>query len=385
MVDKSNKLDKTKTDILRDNKDLKHALAEIEKTFGKGSIMSLGDMGAMDVECISTGSLGLDIALGGKGLPRGRIIEAFGAESSGKTTLALHTVAQAQKAGGVAAYIDAEHALDPSWAKKLGVDLDNLLVSQPTYGEEALRIAEMLIKSNAVDIIVVDSVAALVPKNEMEDSEIGDTKVGLQARLMSQALRILNPQVNKSKTCLLFINQIRQKIGVMYGDPNTTTGGLALKFYASVRMEVKRVTHVKDGEEIIGSETRVRVVKNKIAPPFRNAEFNILNDRGIDFEGEVLAMGVEDELIEKSGAFYSYKGERFAQGEKKAIEYLRENPAIRDEIAEAIRAKRTPKLVDPASLEAVAARDEEEAAAELAALGEEVELPKKKRSKAAAE
>lgn len=385
MAEKSNKLDKSKTDVLRENKELKHALAEIEKTFGKGSIMSLGDMGAMDVECISTGSLGLDIALGGKGLPRGRIIEAFGAESSGKTTLALHTVAQAQKAGGVAAYIDAEHALDPSWAKKLGVDLDNLLVSQPTYGEEALRIAEMLIKSNAVDIIVVDSVAALVPKNEMEDSEIGDTKVGLQARLMSQALRILNPQVNKSKTCLLFINQIRQKIGVMYGDPNTTTGGLALKFYASVRMEVKRVTHVKDGEEIIGSETRVRVVKNKIAPPFRNAEFNILNDRGIDFEGEVLAMGVEDELIEKSGAFYSYKGERFAQGEKKAIEYLRDNPAIRDEIANAIRAKRTPKLVDPASLEAAAAREEEEAAAELAALGEEVELPKKKRSKATAD
>jgi recombination protein RecA len=385
VAEKSNKLDKSKTDVLRENKELKHALAEIEKTFGKGSIMSLGDMGAMDVECISTGSLGLDIALGGKGLPRGRIIEAFGAESSGKTTLALHTVAQAQKAGGVAAYIDAEHALDPSWAKKLGVDLDNLLVSQPTYGEEALRIAEMLIKSNAVDIIVVDSVAALVPKNEMEDSEIGDTKVGLQARLMSQALRILNPQVNKSKTCLLFINQIRQKIGVMYGDPNTTTGGLALKFYASVRMEVKRVTHVKDGEEIIGSETRVRVVKNKIAPPFRNAEFNILNDRGIDFEGEVLAMGVEDELIEKSGAFYSYKGERFAQGEKKAIEYLRDNPAIRDEIANAIRAKRTPKLVDPASLEAAAAREEEEAAAELAALGEEVELPKKKRSKATAD
>ncbi len=385
MVEKSNKLDKSKTDVLRENKELKHALAEIEKTFGKGSIMSLGDMGAMDVECISTGSLGLDIALGGKGLPRGRIIEAFGAESSGKTTLALHTVAQAQKAGGVAAYIDAEHALDPSWAKKLGVDLDNLLVSQPTYGEEALRIAEMLIKSNAVDIIVVDSVAALVPKNEMEDSEIGDTKVGLQARLMSQALRILNPQVNKSKTCLLFINQIRQKIGVMYGDPNTTTGGLALKFYASVRMEVKRVTHVKDGEEVIGSETRVRVVKNKIAPPFRNAEFNILNDRGIDFEGEVLAMGVEDELIEKSGAFYSYKGERFAQGEKKAIEYLRENPAIRDEIANAIRAKRTPKLVDPASLEAAAAREEEEAAAELAALGEDIELPKKKRSKATAD
>jgi recombination protein RecA len=387
MVEKNSKLDKAKdkdTNLAKDNKELKHALAEIERAFGKGSIMSLGDMGAMDVECISTGSLGLDLALGGKGLPRGRVIEAFGAEASGKTTLALHTVAQAQKVGGVAAYIDAEHALDPSWAKKLGVDLDNLLVSQPSYGEEGLRIAEMLIKSNAVDIIVIDSVAALVPKNEMEESEIGDTKVGLQARLMSQALRILNPQVNKSRTCLLFINQIRQKIGVMYGDPNTTTGGLALKFYASVRMEVKRVTHVKDGEEIIGSETRVRVVKNKIAPPFRNAEFNILNDRGIDFEGEVLAMGVEDEILEKSGAFYSYKGERFAQGEKKALEYLRENPTVRDEIVAAVKEKRAPKVVDPVALEATAAQEEEEAAAELAAIGEEVEAPKKKRGKAAA-
>jgi recombination protein RecA len=384
MADKANKLDKGKGKT-EENKELKHALSEIEKTFGKGSIMSLGDMGAMDIECISTGSLGLDIALGGKGLPRGRVIEAFGAEASGKTTLALHTVAQAQKAGGVAAYIDAEHALDPSWAKRLGVDLDNLLVSQPTYGEEGLRIAEMLIKSNAVDIIVVDSVAALVPRNEMEESEIGDTKVGLQARLMSQALRILNPQVNKSKTCLLFINQIRQKIGVMYGDPNTTTGGLALKFYASVRMEVKRVTHVKDGEDIVGSETRVRVVKNKIAPPFRNAEFNIMNDRGIDFESEVLTMGVDDEILEKSGAFYSYKGERFAQGEKKALEYLRENPTVRDELAAAIKEKRSPKVVDPASLEATAAKEEEEAAAELAAIGEEVESPKKKRGKAAAE
>ncbi len=382
MAEKGNKLDKTKGKG-EENKELKHALAEIEKTFGKGSIMSLGDMGAIDVECISTGSLGLDIALGGKGLPRGRVIEAFGAEASGKTTVALHTVAQCQKAGGVAAYIDAEHALDPSWAKRLGVDLDNLLVSQPSYGEEGLRIAEMLIKSNAVDLIVVDSVAALVPKNEMEDSEIGDTKVGLQARLMSQALRILNPQVNKSRTCLFFINQIRQKIGVMYGDPNTTTGGLALKFYASVRMEVKRITHVKDGEEIIGSETRVRVVKNKIAPPFRNAEFNIINDRGIDFEGEVLSMGVEDEILEKSGAFYSYKGERIAQGEKKAIEYLRENTAVRDEIAAAVKEKRAPKVVDPVALEATAAKDEEEAAAALAAIGEEVESPKKKRGKSA--
>jgi recombination protein RecA len=388
MAEKTNKADRPKdrdTNQIKDNKELKHALSEIEKAFGKGSIMSLGDMGAMDVECISTGSLGLDIALGGKGLPRGRVIEAFGAEASGKTTLALHTVAQAQKAGGVAAYIDAEHALDPSWAKKLGVDLDNLLVSQPSYGEEGLRIAEMLIKSNAVDIIVVDSVAALVPKNEMEESEIGDTKVGLQARLMSQALRILNPQVNKSRTCLLFINQIRQKIGVMYGDPNTTTGGLALKFYASVRMEVKRVTHVKDGEDVIGSETRVRVVKNKIAPPFRNAEFNILNDRGIDFENEVLTLGVEDEILEKgSGNRYAYKDQQIGHGTDKAVQYLRENPAVRDEIVAAIKEKRAPKVVDPVALEATAAQDEAEAAAELAAIGEEVDSPKKKRSKAGA-
>ncbi|MDB5309359.1 MAG: recombinase, partial [Gemmataceae bacterium] len=247
-----------------ENKELKTALAAIEKEFGKGAIMSLGDVNTLDVEGISTGSLSLDIALGGKGLPRGRIVEIYGAEASGKTTIALHAVASAQKAGGVAAYIDAEHALDPTWAKRVGVDLESLLVSQPGYGEEGLRIAEMLIKSNAVDIIVIDSVAALVPKNEIHDSEIGDTKVGLQARLMSQALRILNPTINKSRTCMIFINQIRQKIGVMYGDPNTTTGGLALKFYASVRMESKRVTHVKDGDETIGAETRVRVVKNKI-------------------------------------------------------------------------------------------------------------------------
>jgi recombination protein RecA len=389
MAEKANKLDKAKDkDSVTDNKELKHALAEIEKTFGKGSIMSLGDMGSMDVDCISTGSLSLDLALGGKGIPRGRVTEMYGAEASGKTTIALHTVAQAQKAGGVAAYIDAEHALDPSWAKRLGVDLDNLLVSQPGYGEEALRIAEMLIKSNAVDIIVIDSVAALVPKNEMEDSEIGDTKVGLQARLMSQALRILNPQVNKSRTSLVFINQIRQKIGVMYGDPNTTTGGLALKFYASVRMEVKRITHVKDGEEIIGSETRVRVVKNKIAPPFRNAEFNIINDRGIDYEGDVLKLAIEDEVIEKgSGARFLYKDQQIGHGEKNAVQFLQANRTVLDEIAAAVKEKRTPKNVDPAALEATAAQDEAEAAAELAAIGEEVEspTPKKKRGKAAAE
>lgn len=369
-------------------KELKTALAAIEKEFGKGSIMTLGDMGGQDVECISTGSLSLDLALGGKGLPRGRVIEIYGAEASGKTTIALHTIAQAQKAGGVAAFIDAEHALDPSWAKRLGVDLEALLVSQPGYGEEGLRIAEMLIKSNAVDIVVIDSVAALVPKNEIQDSEIGDTKVGLQARLMSQALRILSPTVNKSKTCLMFINQIRQKIGVMYGDPNTTTGGLALKFYASVRMEAKRVTHVKDGDETIGAETRVRVVKNKIAPPFRNAEFEILYDRGIDFEGDVLKLALEDEVIEKSGAHFSYKDQRLGQGKDKAVQFLRENHAVRDEIADAVREKRKPKPTENEALEQMSL-EEAEAAAELAAMGEAPDAApapaesKKKRGKAA--
>lgn len=367
----------------KENKELRTALAAIEKEFGKGAIMSLGDMGAQDIEGISTGSLSLDIALGGKGLPRGRIVEVYGAEASGKTTIALHAVAQAQKAGGVAAFIDAEHALDPSWAKRLGVNLEDLLVSQPGYGEEGLRIAEMLIKSNAVDIIVIDSVAALVPKNEIQDSEIGDTKVGLQARLMSQALRILNPTINKSRTCMIFINQIRQKIGVMYGDPNTTTGGLALKFYASVRMEVKRVTHVKDGEDTIGAETRVRVVKNKIAPPFRNAEFNILYDRGIDFEGDVLKLAVEDEVVEKSGAHFSYNDQRLGQGEKKALEFLRENTAVRDEIAQKVFMKRKPRALEAELAEQ--AKQEAEAAAELAAMGEapEPEPTKKKRGKAA--
>ncbi|MFO0802449.1 MAG: recombinase RecA [Gemmataceae bacterium] len=367
----------------RENRELKTALAAIEKEFGKGSIMSMGEMTAMDVEGISTGSLSLDIALGGRGLPRGRIVEIFGAEASGKTTVALHAVAQAQKAGGVAAYIDAEHALDPTWAKRIGVDLEALLVSQPSYGEEGLRIAEMLLKSNAVDIIIIDSVAALVPKNEIQDSEIGDTKVGLQARMMSQAMRILTPTINKSRCCLVFINQIRQKIGVMYGDPNTTTGGLALKFYASVRMEAKRVTHVKDGDETIGAETRVRVVKNKIAPPFRNAEFEILHDRGIDYEGDVLKLALEDEVIEKSGAHFSYKDQRLGQGKDNAARFLRDNPQIRDEIAKIVLEKRKPKTGDAEAAEAMAAKEEAEAAAELAALGEAPDepAPPKKRGK----
>jgi len=370
----------------KDNKELKTALAAIEKEFGKGAIMSLGDINVDDIEGISTGSLSLDIALGGKGLPRGRVVEIYGAEASGKTTVALHAVANVQKNGGVAAFIDAEHALDPTWAKRIGVNLDDLLVSQPGYGEEGLRIAEMLIKSGAVDLIVVDSVAALVPKNEIQDSEIGDTKVGLQARLMSQAMRILTPVINKSRTCLLFINQIRQKIGVMYGDPNTTTGGLALKFYASVRMEVKRVTHVKDGDETIGAETRVRVVKNKIAPPFRNAEFEILHDRGINYEGDLLTLAIEDEIIEKkAGAQFIYKDQRIGHGEANTVNYLRENLAVRDEITAAIMLKRKPKPIEESELEATA-KDEAEAAAELAAIGEAPEeQPKKKRGKAAAE
>jgi len=372
----------------KENKELRTALSAIEKEFGKGAIMSLGDMNVDDVEGISTGCLGLDIALGGRGIPRGRVVEIYGAEASGKTTVALHCVANVQKNGGVAAFIDAEHALDPSWAKRIGVDLDSLLVSQPGYGEEGLRIAEMLIKSNAVDLIVIDSVAALVPKNEIQDSEIGDTKVGLQARLMSQAMRILTPTINKSRTCLLFINQIRQKIGVMYGDPNTTTGGLALKFYASVRMEVKRITHVKDGDETIGAETRVRVVKNKIAPPFRNAEFEILHDRGIDYEGDLLKLALEDEIIEKAGAFFSYKEQRLGQGKDKAVMFLRENPAVRAELTAAVLEKRKPlpssqELMDAA---AATAKDEAETASELAAIGEAPEAevaPKKRRGKAA--
>ena len=369
----------------KDNKDLKTALAAIEKEFGKGSIMSLGDMTAQDVEGISTGSLSLDIALGGRGLPRGRVVEIYGAEASGKTTIALHAVAQAQKHGGVAAFIDAEHALDPTWAKRIGVDLESLLVSQPSYGEEGLRIAELLLKSNAVDIIVIDSVAALVPKNEIQDSEIGDAKIGLQARMMSQAMRILTPTINKSRTCLVFINQIRQKIGVMYGDPNVTTGGLALKFYASVRMEAKRVTHVKDGDETIGAETRVRVVKNKIAPPFRNAEFEILHDRGINYEGDVLKLALEDEVIDKSGAHFSYKDQRLGQGKENASQFLRDNPAVCAEIAKIVLENRKPKVGDAEAAAALAAKEEAEAAAELAAIGEApdpVPAPPKKKGKA---
>lgn len=314
-----------------ENKELKNALSGIEKQFGKGAIMQLGEKSAEDIKGIPTGALSLDIALGGKGLPRGRIVEIFGNESSGKTTLALHAVANAQKLGGVAAYIDAEHALDPTWAKRIGVDLESLLVSQPSNAEEALKIAEMLIKSNAVDIIVIDSVAALVPRHEVE-GEIGDSHVGLQARLMSQAMRILNPTIAKTNTCMIFINQIRQKVGVFFGNPETTSGGLALKFYSSVRLEVRRSVAIKDGDETIGSEIKVKVVKNKIAPPFRTAEFEMMFDRGISYEGDMLSLGVNAEIIGKSGAFFSYKDQRLGQGKENAKQFLRENPKITEEI-----------------------------------------------------
>jgi recombination protein RecA len=330
------------------SKELKNVLAQIEKDMGKGAIMQLGENAMMDVPGVPTGALSLDIALGGRGLPRGRIIEIFGPESSGKTTVALHAVANAQKQGGVAAYIDAEHALDPGWAKRLGVDLESLLVSQPGHAEEALRIAEMLVKSNAVDMIVIDSVAALVPKAEV-DGEIGDTHVGIQARLMSQALRILNPSIARTKTSMIFINQIRQKIGVMFGNPETTSGGLALKFYSSVRLDIRKVTGIKEGDVTIGSRVKVRVVKNKVAPPFRQAEFDLMHDHGISREGDLLDLGIEDKLIEKSGAWISYGDLRLGQGRENAKQYLRDNPALVDEISRKILEKRG-LLAPPASL-----------------------------------
>ena len=321
------------------DRELKNALQQIEKQFGKGSIMQLGADSAADVQGISTGALSLDIALGGKGLPRGRIIEIYGPEASGKTTVALSAIANAQRNGGVAAFIDAEHALDPTWAKRVGVDLESLLVSQPSHGEEALKIAEMLVKSNAVDLIVIDSVAALVPRSEVE-GEIGDTHVGLQARLMSQAMRILTPTISKSKTCMIFINQIRQKIGVMFGNPETTSGGLALKFYCSVRMEIRKVTAVKEGEDVIGTSVRVKVVKNKVAPPFRQAEFDIMHDRGINRESDVFNLAIEDKLIDKSGSWVNYGDLRLGQGAENAKKYLRENPAVLEELTKKVLAKR---------------------------------------------
>jgi recombination protein RecA len=307
------------------NKAIDLALAQIEKQFGKGSIMRLGSKEAIvPIAVIPTGSISFDAALGVGGFPRGRVVEIFGPESSGKTTVALQVIAEAQKQGGMAAFVDAEHALDPIYAKKLGVDVDNLLVSQPDYGEQALEIAEALVRSNAIDVLVVDSVAALVPKAELE-GEMGDSHMGLQARLMSQALRKLTGIVSKSRTCLVFINQIREKIGVMFGNPETTTGGRALKFYSSVRVDIRRIAAIKDGDVVVGSRTKIKVVKNKTAAPFREAEFDIMYGEGISREGDMIDLGVDKNLVEKSGAWYSYKGERIGQGRENAKQFMKEN------------------------------------------------------------
>lgn len=342
--------------MMDDNKQkaLHAALGHIERQFGKGSIMRLGDNSVEVIEAISTGSLGLDIALGIGGLPKGRVVEIYGPESSGKTTLTLQVIAECQKTGGTAAFIDAEHALDPSYAAKLGVKIEDLLISQPDTGEQALEITDMLVRSAAVDVIVVDSVAALTPKAEIE-GEMGDTHVGLQARLMSQALRKLTANIKRSNTLVIFINQIRMKIGVMFGNPETTTGGNALKFYASVRLDIRRTGAIKKGEEILGSETRVKVVKNKVAPPFRTTDFDILYNEGISRESEIINLGVQLNLIEKSGAWYSYKKEKIGQGKENVRIYLKENPAIaatlEQQIKEALLQKPLPLLAKVEALE----------------------------------
>jgi recombination protein RecA len=325
--------------FLDNNPLLKNTLAQIEKEFGEGSIMPLGAERQKEIEGISSGSLSVDLALGGRGFPRGRIIEVFGPESSGKTTLALHAVAAAQRAGGIAAFIDAEHALDPSWAKKLGISLESLLVSQPTSGEEAMQIAELLIKSNAVDIIVVDSVAALVPQKEL-DGEIGDSFVGLQARLMSQAMRKLTGAIAKSKTTVIFINQIREKIGVMFGSPETTPGGRALKFYSSCRVDVRRIGTLKDGEDVVGQRVRVKVVKNKVAPPFRVAEFDMMHANGISTEGDILDLAVAAKLIDKTGTWLRFGETHLGQGREKARQFLKDNPDVAKELREKILANK---------------------------------------------
>lgn len=311
------------------------ALETIEKQFGKGSIMKLGEAHAVNVETTPTGSLSLDLALGG-GIPKGRIVEIYGPESSGKTTLTLHAIAEVQKAGGTAAFIDAEHALDPAYAKRIGVDVENLLLSQPDNGEQALEITETLVRSNAVDLIVVDSVAALVPRAEIE-GDMGDPQMGLQARLMSQALRKLTGVISRSKTTVIFINQIRMKIGVMFGNPETTTGGNALKFYASVRMDIRRISQIKTGDAVIGNRARVKVVKNKIAPPFREAEFDIMYNQGISTSGDILDLAVKYNIVEKAGAWFAYNGEKIGQGREAAKTYLQENPKVQNEIATKVR------------------------------------------------
>ena len=324
-------------DLKERTKALDIAVGQIEKQFGKGSIMRLGQRGAIaPMEVISTGAISIDYALGIGGLPRGRVIEIFGPESSGKTTLALQVIAEAQRGGGMAAFVDAEHALDAQYAQKLGVELDNLLVSQPDNGEQALEITEVLIRSNGVDVVVIDSVAALVPRAEIE-GEMGEAQMGLQARLMSQALRKLTGVVSKSKTTLIFINQLREKIGVMFGNPETTTGGRALKFYASIRIDIRRIASIKDGDQVIGGRTRVKVVKNKVAPPFREAEFDIMYGEGISREGDLIDLAVEKRIVEKSGAWFAYSGERLGQGRENAKQFLKENPDIRRTIEERVR------------------------------------------------
>jgi len=319
------------------SKALESAISQIDKAFGKGSLMRLGDKNIVDIESISTGSLGLDIALGIGGLPKGRVVEIYGPESSGKTTLTLHVAAETQKAGGTAAFIDAEHALDPVYAQKLGVNLDELLISQPDTGEQALEIADTLVRSGAVDVLIIDSVAALTPRAELE-GEMGDSLPGLQARLMSQALRKLTASISKSNTLVIFINQIRMKIGVMFGSPETTTGGNALKFYSSVRLDIRRIGAIKQGEDVVGNQTRVKVVKNKVAPPFKQVEFDIMYGEGVSKMGELIDLGVKANVVEKSGSWFSYNSERLGQGRENAKQFLRENPDIANTIEKAIRA-----------------------------------------------
>ena len=324
-------------------KALDAALSQIDRQFGKGSVMRMGDAGIVQIESISTGSLGLDVALGIGGLPKGRVVEIYGPESSGKTTLALQVIAEAQKAGGTAAFVDAEHALDPIYAEKLGVNVDELLVSQPDTGEQALEITDMLVRSGAVDVLVIDSVAALTPKAEI-DGDMGDSHMGLQARLMSQALRKLTSIIKRSNTLVIFINQLRMKIGVMFGNPETTTGGNALKFYASVRLDIRRIGAIKKGDEVLGNETRVKVVKNKVAPPFKQTEFDILYGEGISYEGELITLGVKEGIVDKAGAWYAYNGDKIGQGKDKVRTYLKENPEVANEIDAKIRAKLLPEI-----------------------------------------
>ena len=337
MSDKEKNVKETK------EKNLKETLSQIEKQFGKGTVMKMGDREIVDMPTISTGSLGIDIALGIGGLPKGRVIEIFGPESSGKTTLTLQVIAECQKAGGTAAFIDAEHALDPSYAAKLGVNVDELLLSQPDTGEQALEVTDMLVKSGSVDLIVIDSVAALTPRAEIE-GDMGDHHMGLQARLMSQALRKITGNIQRSNATVIFINQIRMKIGVMFGNPETTTGGNALKFYASVLLDIRRIGAVKEGEEVVGNETRVKVVKNKVSPPFKQAEFQIMYGQGINMEGEILELGQKLELIEKSGSWYSHNGEKIGQGKVNASKYLKENTEIRDGLVSEIRKAYIPSI-----------------------------------------